>query len=266
MVLLPCLATGQCHCSQKKPAWFDGGRCNYIKSYTDKITGTGNSYKEARDEAMQIIMENRSVATGQRVKIKMQNGHSIITGEDELTVLAHVLDEYPEKSKSDEYHVSFLVQTVRIEVEGELERLNITNEYSPKARVFVPGMAQLHKGCIGKGIFFIVGEAAFIGGIVAFEGLRTSYESKVNTTHNPNDRKNYIDNVNLMKDLRNGCIAGAAILYGWNVIDGIVAKGRKHVEPSCSYQGGKLSSNTDLKITPFFVPCYANGICLTLNF
>ena len=32
-----------------------------------------------------------------------------------------------------------------------------------------------------------------------------------------------------MNNIRNGFIAGAAAIYAWNIIDGIVAKGKQHV-------------------------------------
>lgn len=62
---------------------------------------------------------------------------------------------------------------------------SITGRYPFSGRVFIPGWAQLHKGSKGKGIFFIVAEAACIGGIVATESMRASYESKFSSTHMP---------------------------------------------------------------------------------
>lgn len=59
----------------------------------------------------------------------------------------------------------------------------LTGRYPFSARVFVPGMAQLHKGSTGKGLFFIIGEATCVGGIVATECMRSSYDSKIKSTH-----------------------------------------------------------------------------------
>ena len=59
----------------------------------------------------------------------------------------------------------------------------LTGRYPFSARVFVPGMAQLHKGSMGKGLFFIISEAACVGGIVATECMRASYDSKIKSTH-----------------------------------------------------------------------------------
>ncbi|MDR0414250.1 MAG: hypothetical protein LBH84_02385 [Prevotellaceae bacterium] len=131
-----------------------------------------------------------------------------------------------------------------------------SGDYPFSPRVFVPGMAQLHKGSTAKGVFFIVGEAAMVGGIVAAESLRASYSSKANSTHDLASKKTYLNNAGSCKNMRNGLIAGAAALYVWNVVDGWVARGKKHAT---------LMGNNTLNITPFASP-YSGGVALTLNF
>ena len=103
----------------------------------------------------------------------------------------------------------------------------LTGRYPFSARVFVPGMAQLHKGSMGKGLFFIISEAACVGGIVATECMRASYDSKIKSTHDAGKIRSYADKRDNCANVRNGFIAGAAVLYVWNVIDGIAAKGKK---------------------------------------
>jgi hypothetical protein len=131
-----------------------------------------------------------------------------------------------------------------------------TGEYGFSPRVFVPGMAQLYKGNKTKGILFIAGEAALIGGIVVAENLRVSYNSKISGTHSVADIKSYINSADNWKNIRNGCIAGAAALYAWNVIDGLVAKGKKRAVT--------LGDNT-LRIAPYATP-YSSGVALAFNF
>ncbi len=131
----------------------------------------------------------------------------------------------------------------------------ITNKNSFSARVFIPGMAQLHKGSTGKGIAFIVGEALAVGGVVAFEGLRSSYKAKINTTHDAKVRQDYIDKTNNMQNLRNGFIAGALAVYAWNVVDGIVAKGKRHLEVG----------HVSMRFAPFATP-EAGGLAMNINF
>ncbi len=251
--LLPRLAVGQCFSSQEKPAWVDGYFHEESNSYIEMASANGASETEARNKAAQVVMERRSLATGQRVKVEVRNGNVAVTGGDQLTVKSRVVDEYREQCGRD-YRVSLLVQTAKNPT-YELERVKVTNTYGFSPRAFVPGMAQLHKGSTAKGIFFIVGEIALVGGVVACEGLRTSYESKINSTHNTHDRQAYINNADNMQNLRNGFIAGAVALYAWNIIDGIVAKGKKHV----------VLGSSNLRFAPYASP-QSNGVVLSYKF
>ena len=135
------------------------------------------------------------------------------------------------------------------------EPVSVTSKYPFSGRVFVPGMAQLYKGSTTKGIAFIAAEVAAVGGIVAFEGLRSSYDSKINTTKDAKKRQDYIDKTNNMQNLRNGFIAGALAIYAWNVVDGIVAKGKKHVEVG----------SVAMRFTPFATPDAA-GLAMNIQF
>lgn len=102
---------------------------------------------------------------------------------------------------------------------------------------FVPGMAQIYKGSVGKGIGFIASEVALVGGIIATECLRLNYAKKINMTHNASLKNYYAQNANICQITRNVCIGGVAAVYVWNVIDGIVAKGK----PQVSIDGKTLS-------------------------
>ena len=42
-------------------------------------------------------------------------------------------------------------------------------------------------------------------------------------------KKRYANYANINATTRNLCIAGAVALYAWNVVDGVVAKGKKRV-------------------------------------
>lgn len=256
IVLLPFPVLGQCSSSQEKVDWVNGYFQEKANSYIEAVSATGPTESEARNKAAQIVMERRSIATGQRVKVQIQNGNFVTTGADELTVKARVIDEYREWCGPGEYRVSLLVQTAK-NPSFDFEVVNVTKDYPFSPRVFVPGMAQLHKGSTTKGVLFIAGEVACIGGIVICEGLRASYNSKINTTHNVKEKQSYIDDAGNMQNLRNGFIAGAALLYAWNVIDGIVAKGKKHVE---------VLGSVDLRIMPYASPDLTGGVMLSLNF
>lgn len=140
----------------------------------------------------------------------------------------------------------------------QLEEYNaqLTGYYPFSARVFVPGMAQLHKGSKAKGLFFIVGEAACVGGLVIAESLRASYDSKAVSTQNTEQKKTYYNRADNCENIRNGLIAGAAVLYVWNVIDGIAAKGKKRA---------LMLGDTQLRISPYATP-QCGGFALAFNF
>ena len=253
--LFPVLLWGQCTSTQEKPAWVDGYFEDLDNSYIEKADASGYTQDEARNKAATVVMKNRGIATGVRV----ENGNILSTSENTLTVKARVVDEYTERCSDGMYHVYLLVQTAKNPTYN-YEKIKVTNDYPFSPRVFVPGMAQLYKGSTTKGVCFIVGEVALVGGIVVCEGLRASYTSKINTTHDVQEMQNYINNADNMQNMRNAFIAGAAALYVWNVIDGIVAKGKKRV---------MVLGDAQLNIAPYVAPQMGNmagGVSLSFNF
>ena len=133
---------------------------------------------------------------------------------------------------------------------------SITGRYPFSGRVFVPGWAQIYKGSKGKGIFFIVTEAACVGGIVATESMRASYESKYDSTHDADKKRTYANKADNCSNLRNGFIAGAAAFYLWNVIDGIATKGKRKAF---------MLGDAQLRVSPYIAP-QTGGFALSLNF
>ena len=113
-----------------------------------------------------------------------------------------------------------------------------------------------HKGNKGKGIFFIVAEAAAIGGIVATESLRQSYKSKASSAFDTDQKRRYNSRATNCANVRNGFIVGAAAIYVWNVIDGIAARGKK--QPL-------MVGDARLRISPYAAP-QESGVLLSLNF
>lgn len=214
--------------AQECPSWVNGFFTERPNSYVEVVSAVGYSEDNAREKAAQIIVERRSLATGQRANISINNGNIQVDGSDELTVKLRIVDQYTERLGAGQYRVSLLVQTAK-NPEYQYEPVAVTDKYKFSPRVFVPGMAQIYKGQTTRGVLFIAGEVVAVGGIVAFEGLRSSYESKINRTHNANAIQSYINKADNMCNIRNGFIAGAVAIYVWNVIDGIVAKGKKHV-------------------------------------
>ncbi len=253
-ILFPSVTMGQYNSSAERPSWVNGFFTERSNSYVEVVSAVGYSEDNARDKAAQIIVERRSLATGQRARISIDSGNIHVDGDDALTVKSRIIDQYTERLGAGEYRVSLLVQTAK-NPEYQYEPVSVTNKYKFSPKVFVPGMAQLHKGQATRGALFIAGEIAAIGGIVAFEGLRSSYDSKISRTHDADEIQTYINKAENMRNIRNGFIAGALVIYAWNVIDGIVAKGKKHV----------VVGNINVAFTPYADPM-SQGMLVSLRF
>lgn len=75
--------------------------------------------------------------------------------------------------------------------------------------------------------------------------MRASYDSKIKSTHDAGKIRSYADKRDNCANVRNGFIAGAAVLYVWNVIDGIAAKGKKK---------GIALGDAQLRMAPYASP------------
>lgn len=258
VVLFFCAATAISVAAQERPSWVDGYFNDLQYSYIKTASATAYSEDEAFDEAVAKVIEGRSQESGMRVKVSvLADGRITSTGNDDLTVKARVIDRYSE-FVDGQYRVSVLAQVAKNPT-YDFDKVRVTNDYGFSAEAFVPGMAQIKKGQKGKGIFFIAAETAFIGSVVVAECMRTSNVSKINTTHDADLRRRHADNADLCATVRNVAIAGAVAVYLWNVIDGIVAKGKKHIV---------VANGTMLDVQPFFAPGYngGGGFSLCLNF
>lgn len=255
LLLLPAVAAwGQYVRGGNRPAWTEGFFQEEQNSYIEVVSAFGYDEESARNKAAEVAISRRNLATGAEMKVRVNGGNITVDGDGSLIVKSRIVDEYIEYMPGQGYRVYLLVQTAKNPT-LDFESVNVTDRYPFSMRAFVPGMAQIHKGSTGKGIAFISAEVVMIGGVVAFECMRSYYDGKVSTTHNSDAVKAYIDNARVMSGLRNGFIAGAVAVYVWNVIDGIVAKGERHImvgEASC-------------RISPYVVPD-SGGIMLTLNF
>ena len=148
----------------------------------------------------------------------------------------------------------FLYQT-RKNPSNTPELIQATTDYGFSPRVFIPGAQQIWKGQTGKATFFILGEVACVGGIVLSESLSATYSSKKNDTYNSSEKQQFSDKATIWKTAGYGFITGAAVLYVWNIIDGIVSPGR----PTIKY------NNKILSLVPSVSPDNM-GMALTLSF
>lgn len=254
-VLFPSLMMGQYASLQKKPEWTKGFFQEKANTYIEMVFADGSDVESARNKAATVAIDRRSLATGKRVNVSVNNGVVNVSGEDNLTIKSRIIDEYVEHLGYGQYRIYLLVQTAKNPT-FDYEPVKITDRYDFSPDVFVPGMAQIRKGSTGKGIFFIAGEVVCIGGIVFSQSMKASYESKINSTHNITMKKDYIDKADMYGNISNIAIAGAAALYVWNVIDGIVAKGKKHV----------LIGEYNVKVMPYFAMNGTSRISLSFNF
>lgn len=214
--------------SQDRPKWADGYFKEEKNSYIEVVVGFGYDLDNAKEKATQQIIQRRSLATGTDAVVSLDKNNLQVTSKKKLVVNARIIDEYYERIAPGEYKVYLLVQTAKNPT-FKMEPVTLSEKYPFSARVFIPGMAQIYKGSSVKGACFITGELMFIGGIVVSECLRKNYIQKIDMTQNVKLKKQYLDSSNRCEIARNVSIAGAAAIYIWNIIDGIVAKGKKNV-------------------------------------
>jgi hypothetical protein len=252
MALLPVMSKAQC--GGEKPVWATTTYHKELKnSHIETIVQWGASFEEVRKKVYEEVARRAYLRTGARVA-KLADDLSNV----EQTVASQPIGEYWECEPV--YTGYFLMQTKkRLTVAGQpvpFEKTEFTDKYGFSARALVPGMAQFYKGSVLKGALIIAGEVAFVGGIIATESLRASYNVKANATHNTSDRQVYMDYADGYGNVRNILIGAAAALYVYNIIDAIAARGKPHLVV--------LGKNT-LQMAPFASP-EAGGITFALHF
>lgn len=120
---------------------------------------------------------------------------------------------------------------------ANFDELRFTRKYGARGLVrsmIVPGWGQMYKGSMAKGGCILGGEVALVAGIIVSENLRVSYSKKIK--NNPEHAKTYYSKMDNSKNIRNICIGGAAALYVYNLVDAIVANGRKRTVVSRKHQ------------------------------
>lgn len=254
LTLIPLLAMGQSVSYGDKPEWAEGYFKEMPNSYVEVISAFGYDLKEAREKAANEAIHRRSLATGTEAEVKITGDDLTVSSNHNVIVKARIIDEYIYHTTGG-YTVYLLVQTAKNPA-YQYEPVGVSNEYPFSAKAFVPGMAQIHKGSVAKGTLFISGECLFVAGIVSGQLLAANYYNKSQLEKNNADvRKAYINRANSALLVRNISIAGAAAVYLWNVIDGAVAKGNKHV----------VVGNAALAMAPYVDP-YSAGLAFNFTF
>ena len=141
-----------------------------------------------------------------------------------------IIEEYWEYT-SDWAYGYFLVQ-----ISNELKCTNWehvemnTTKYPFSARCFVPGMAQIYKGSNVKGGLIIGGEVLGVAGIVTCFSMKGQNERWAQESKKVNDIQYYTDRADMWQNIGYGAIAFTAAIYVYNVIDGAIAPGKKHIQ------------------------------------
>lgn len=214
-LLLPCTISAQetFGTSGDKPTWATPSfKRTLPNTYLEVVMVTGHDQKSIIKDAEKEIIRRRK----------------LMVGEDDPWIKSGYIAAYWETTANG-LTGYFLYQT-RKNPTYEPEAVEATTEYGFSPRVFIPGAQQIWKGQNGRAALFIVGEVACVGGIVLSESLKATYISKMNSTHNNTQRRNYSNSANAWKAAGYGFIAGAAALYAWNIIDGIVSPGKPTIK------------------------------------
>lgn len=244
------------HAGDGRPEWTGGYFRDLDYTFIKTVHAEGSTREMSRNNALQQVVADASRETGMRHNVQIApSGEIFVSGNDDLTVKARAVDEWSRRLPDGAYETFLLVQVAKNPT-YPYESVRVTDKYSFTGDAFVPGMAQFRKGSVGKGVFFISAEVVSIGALIACECQRSSYNSKIGQTHNQELKKSYIDKANNYQTGRNIAIAATCAFYTWNVIDGIVAKGRKHVVT------GKAPA---MAVAPYWSP-EGQGLAMQITF
>lgn len=175
---------------------------------TAVVTGHGNNVDEHTSFEMKAVVEG-----------------------EPITVVAKIIDEYYEPGHAMGNYF-FLVALGNPRASSvNFDKVQITDKYGAEGlwrSAICPGWGQMYKGSQVKGLVVLGAEVLAIGGVVAFEGMRSSYVTKA--VKQPRYAQQYRAKASNCQNIRNGFIAGAAAIYVYNLIDAIVAPGTRYVK------------------------------------
>lgn len=269
ILLLLCLAgfSGQA-LADKRPPWMRGifpERSN--SSYYFKVTqGSGTTPYEAHQNAIVGLISDIARSRGVTVqgsdimKTLSENRDGKLSEHTSLQSSYHldfetfdtafeIIDEYMDKKG---YHLFFEVAHNPRQV--VFDRIELTADYKGAAlwrSAIIPGWGQMYKRSMAKGATILTLEAASVLGIVICHNQSNSYYNKALVERNINLREAYQDKSTTYRHIRNGCIAAAGVIYVWNIVDALTAKGAKR------YRKGRVAPYADGS---------AQGIAFNMNF
>lgn len=225
--------------SQEKPGWIYNPPKPSNDTYLYRVeSGLGITKKEAENEAFARVLQSAASQIkvdfeSSEINRALQEGTEYAIISREFSIPVNKVCEYVENVGGG-FKVYLLCQVAKsalVEVKWD-DFTNCDRQYIDGMAVLksalVPGLGQFHKGQTGKGIGFLVGETASIGGIVAGQSMRHTNINKMNSTNNASLQKQYVDKANMFTTVRNISIGAAAAVYVWNVLDAIISRGSNH--------------------------------------
>lgn len=188
---------------------------------------TTKSVKIASASSEKVVSTGADVTEQTSFEMK-----AVVEGEP-VTVVAKIIDEYYEPGRNlGTYY--FLVAVGNPKVSSvNFDKVRITDKYGAQGlwrSAICPGWGQMYKGSQAKGLAILCAQVATLGGVVAFEGMRSGYVAKAKAQ--PRYAQQYYAKASNRKNIRNGFIAGAAAVYVYNLIDAVAASGTRYVKTS----------------------------------
>lgn len=179
---------------------------------------------------------------------------------EELTINSNKMDDYWEYivyPNGDRVYRCYTLFAVANQAgKANFDQLTFSRKYGARGfarSLIVPGWGQMYKGSTAKGACILGGEVLLVGGIIVSENLRASYLKKMK--ENPKHQKTYNTSADNWENIRNVCIGGAAALYVYNLVDAIVANGRKR----------SITKKQHFSMMPVMTPD-CNGVAFAFNF
>lgn len=207
--------------------------------------GIGATEMEARNRAMGLVyrstIERLALAIDlSSINAAISDGSNYGETSEAMSVPVNKVCEHIQR-EGNQYAVYVLCQVARYgNIAYHFTPFTQCNQLAKSQYIghsFVPGLAQIKKGSVGKGTAFIASEVVLVGGVVAAECLQRYYAQQISMTHNSTLKQRYAQNANICQISRNVGIGCVAAVYIWNIIDGMVAKGK----PQVSIDGKTLS-------------------------
>lgn len=202
------------------------------------------------------------------IKLEQENGNpsesesyhfSYDVQGEQVTITSCKYDEYWEYlvyPNGKRVYRCYTLYGVADKANPAFDRLTFSHKYGLRGfarSLVVPGWGQLYKGNTAKGACILGGEVALVTGILVAENLRSSYVKKMH--EQPKHLETYNTKADNWENVRNICIGGAAALYVYNLVDALVANGRKR---------SIRHKPINLALYPSVGDC--NGVALSFNF